>query len=267
MKAPFKFYFGDINGLLYQSKHNKVEKKTKRKVRKYYSVWRSPCHIRLWRRSDRTIPSNTDSETACQHPKRAMIASEAISWCLGLLVCILCLLGKVQVVAEISLESVSRNWTPASKASLWIGFLVYLQMQMGASPRICSLGATTPAVGFGACPVWKKNIEQDNNTTVNRVNVAAPPQTQVGPCKTNDRKNLKNYSVNRIWQSNLSSNLLIGHLSGVMDCVLSILPRNSFLIAHCNYLRTQKTCMRCVSASPPRFWFGFLLCILAILNQ
>lgn len=31
MEAPFKFYFGDINGLLYQSKHNKVEKKTREK--------------------------------------------------------------------------------------------------------------------------------------------------------------------------------------------------------------------------------------------
>lgn len=185
-----------------------------------------------------------------------MIASEAISWCLGLLVCILCLLEKVQVVAEISVESVSRNWTPASKASLWIGFLVYLQMQMGASPESVvweqrHLQWTSARVLFG------KNIEQDNNTTVNRVNVASPPQTQVGPCKTNDRKNLKNYSINQIRQSNLSSNLLIGHLSGVMDCVLSFLPRNSFLITHCNYLRTQKTCIRCVSASPQDFCLGF----------
>lgn len=105
--------------------------------------------------------------------------------------------------------------------------------------------------------LFGKNIEQDNNTTVNRVNVASPPQTQVGPCKTNDRKNLKNYSVNQIRQSNLSSNLLIGHLSGVMDCVLSFLPRNSFLITHCNYLRMQKTCIRCVLASPQDFCLGF----------
>lgn len=82
-----------------------------------------------------------------------MIGSEAISWCVGLWLCILCLLVKVQVAVEISLESVNWNWTPAFKVSLWIGFLVYLQMQVGTSPEICSLEVMTPAVGFGACPV------------------------------------------------------------------------------------------------------------------
>lgn len=132
---------------------------------------------------------------------------------------------------------------------------------MGASHRICSLEVTTPAVGFGTCPVWKilnsTTQYNNNNNTVNTVNVAGPPQTQVGCCKTNDRKNLKNYSGNEIRQSNLSSNLLIGHLSGVMDCMLSFLPRNSFLIAHCNYLCAQKTCTRCFPVSPLDFCVGF----------
>lgn len=66
---------------------------------------------------------------------------------------------------------------------------------MAASLRICSFGSDDIRSGL-RCVSCLENIEQYNNNTVNIVNVAGPPQTQVGSCKTNDRKNLKNYSVN-----------------------------------------------------------------------
>ena len=85
--------------------------------------------------------------------------------CPGLLVHSLLLMVKAQVAKKISSESVSWNWTLDFKKSLWIGFLVYLQMQMGKFIGICAVCANELYMVLGTsnnCADWYENTITHN---------------------------------------------------------------------------------------------------------